>query len=414
MSLNDNIKKGVQLISGILLINLTAGCSYFQSEKAPFLNTRVENGVVILGSDPVIDDAAAVQKEVEIRTKNNLLQSAANSKKSNSNKNSQKEALKAKTNELNQYLLTKLNFTDGDIKKSGITKKHLQDLMSLYALGIDRYASSNQLDYLSKYVVEAAGGSTKHQESIADFYLDGFNGESYEQLAASWYLIAAKSGAPYAQYMLSILYQLGLGLPQDLGQSVVWYKKASESKNSAIAKIRVARRYLYPTSIIHDPKQAFVWMQSAALQGDYEAQYLLADMYLQGKGVEKSEMEAINWYGKAAEQNSAYAQYSLGVMFYNGQGTEQNLLEAKKWLEFAAWQGHSEAQYLLSRMYQQGLGVEKSLPSAYAWLSLINNNEIVMDDYANKVSDLIAMMTPDEKIAANNLYKEYKSKVTVG
>lgn len=414
MSFNDDIKKIILSISGIFFVNLMTGCSYFQTEKAPFLNTRVENGVVILGSDPVIDDASVAQKEVEVITKNNFLKPVIGSKKSSSVRNSDRETIKRKTNELNDYLLTKLDFTDGDVKKSGITKKRLIDLMSLYALGIDRYADGNQLAYLSKYVVEAASGSTKNQENIADFYLDGFNGESYEQLAASWYLIAAKSGAPYSQYMLSILYQLGLGLPQDLSESVAWYKKASESKDSAIAKIRVAKKYLYPNSIIHDPKQSFVWMQSAALQGDYEAQYLLADMYLQGKGVEKSEMEAINWYGKAAEQNSAYAQYSLGVMFYNGQGTEQNLLEAKKWLEFAAWQGHSEAQHLLSRMYQQGFGVEKSLPQAYAWLSLVESKEIVMDNYTNKVSNLIAAMTPEEKISADKLSSEYKAKVVVG
>lgn len=414
MSLHDNKNKKFFAINGVLLIGLTSGCSYFQSDDVPFLNTRVENGVVILGSDPVIDDNYKIQTEVEIATKENYLKPNKTTKSAKDKMDQRREAIIAKADSLNKYLLEQLDFTDNDVKKARISKTRLKDLMNLYALGIDRYANSNQLAYLSKYVVQAAKGSVKHQENLADFYLDGFNGESYEQLAVSWYLIAAKGGSAYAKYMLSILYQLGVGLPQNLSESVAWYKKASDSDNSSIAKIRVAKRYLLPTSLVYDPKQAFVWMESAAMQGDYEAQYLLADMYLQGKGVDKSEMDALNWYGKSAEQNSAYAQYSLGVMFYNGQGTEQNLLEAKKWLEYAAWQGHSEAQYLLSRMYQQGLGVEKSLAKAYAWNSLIASNELVMEGYQQRVSDLIAAMTPDEKANADKLAGEYKSKVVVG
>lgn len=425
------------LIGLSTLFLLTSGCS--SEEKALFLNTRVEDGVVILGSDPVIDDAYKVQKDVKFIAKDNILKPVelANAKagadsleldrpystnSSNmalgggvSDSSTYKSKLRTKVDKLNSELLTGLNFDDnGEVDKTKISKKHLSKLVDSYSADMYENASDQELQALYSFVVAALSGKAEDQAKLADFYLDGFKKESHEQLAVSWYLMAANKGSTYSKYMISILYQLGVGLPQDLSESVNWYKKASEAKDSSAAKIQVAKRYLAPISLIHDVKQAYVWMESAANDGNSEAQYLLGDMYLQGRGVEKSELEAITWYGKAAEQNVAYAQYSLGVMYYNGQGTTQNLQEAYKWLENAGLQGHSEAQYLLGRMYEQGFGVEKSLPKAYAWWKLISKDNIVADNFEQKLGNLISSMVPAQRAEAEKLANEYKQKVGMG
>jgi TPR repeat protein len=415
-----------------VLTMIMVGCSG-SDEEAAFLNTRVEDGVVILGSDPVIDDAYKVQKEVKFLTKDNtmrpktdggpLLDTPYGNNVSNSaslegdytDSSTSKSKLRENITDLNAKLTANLDFnSQGNINNGKVSKQYLQRLMDAYAADMYKSASPKELKSLYTHVVDALQGKSDTQASLADFYLDGFNKESYEQLAVSWHIIAANNGSTYSKYMLSVLYQLGVGLLQDLAESEKWYQKASQATDSTVAKIRVAKRFLSPTSLIHDPKQAFAWMTSAAEQGNNEAQYLLGDMYLQGKGVNKSEMEAITWYGKAAEQNSAYAQYSLGVMYYNGQGTEQNLQEAHKWLENAALQGHSEAQYLLGRMYEQGFGVEKNLSKAYAWWKLIPSENIVVDNFNNKVSDLIAAMSSSERTEAEKLVAEYKNKVKIG
>ena len=412
-------KKNINKISvSILGILLVTGCS--SDEDSLVLNSRVQDGMVVLGSDPVIDNEVQIQKEVSFVTKKNVLKAAEGSDKiSNDSKSKQSTSYRAELREnlhsLNKKLLKDLKFgKDGKVAKTKITKRDLNDLIELYSIDMESILTEKQSSRLSKYVVGALKSEPKYQEKLADFYLDGFNRNSYEQLAVSWYLIAAGKGSTYSKYMISILYQLGVGLPQDLGESVAWYKKASQAKDSSSAKIQVAKKYLSPTSVVHDPKQAFVWMESAAMQGNVEAQYLLADMYLQGNGVDKSEMDALSWYGKAAQQNSAYAQYSLGVMFYNGQGSEQNLLEAKKWLKYAALQGHHEAQYLLGRMYEQGFGVEKSLPRAYAWWMLIPNDGILAENFSNKLDKVITSMTPKEMASAKKLAQDYKKKVGVG
>lgn len=398
-------------------VSLSSGCSWFGDEEVPFLNTRVEDGLVILGSDPVIDNAGSTQKEVEFRVRDNRITynsgPASNGYGFENASQSDRAKFWSDIDSLNKRLLKSLDFKkDPELKKANITQRTIEQLMKYYALDMKKYATSEQLRALKRTIRGALEGKTSDQDEIADFYLDGFNGESYEKIAASWYLLSARHGSTYSKYMMSILYQLGLGLPQDLAQSVSWYKKASEAMDSNTAKVRIAKRYLHPTSLIRDPKQAFVWMESAASQGLVEAQYLLADMYLQGRGVAKSPMDAATWYGKAAEQNSAYAQYSLGVMFYNGQGIGQNLLDAKKYLEYAAYQGHSEAQFLLARMYEQGFGVKKSLPEAYAWLKLVPRENIVMEGYDERVSGIIAQMTPDEILEADKLVVSKKNRIS--
>lgn len=406
-----------------IIIGLIAGCS--SDEEAVLLNTRVEDGVVILGSDPVIDEAYKVQKEVQFISKDNLIQSKNAqteqldspyknkvSEVSNNDSSTYKSKLRDSIAALNVKLLSDLSFdAQGNIQNTKISKQYLQQLMDSYAADMYKKASAKELKRLYGYVVDALKGSAANQASLADFYLDGLNKDSYEQLAVSWYIISAHNGSTYSKYMLSILYQLGVGLPQDLSESEKWYKTASITKDSAEAKIRIAKRYLSPVSLIHDTKSAFSWMQAAANDGNSEAQYLLGDMYLQGKGIEKSEKDAITWYGKAADQNSAYAQYSLGVMYYNGQGTEQNLQEASKWLERAALQGHSEAQYLLGRMYEQGFGVERNLSKTYAWWKLISQDNIFVDNFDQKIGDLISAMSSNERAEAEKLASEYRTKV---
>ena len=430
-------KKLLGSVSLALVMSLQLGCS--SDKDAPILNTRVEDGLVVLGSDPVIDDAYKVQKEVVFMTRDNIMKPASDDPDSeqnyeldspypvtgSTNNNSSstfgkdytsgstyRSQLNEKISKVNVKLLANLPFDNkGTINKTKITRADLNKLMDSYSADIYKNASEKNLQDLYKYAVGALKGQKESQIRLADFYLDGYGNSSYEQLAISWYLLAANNGSTYAKYMISIFYQMGYGVPQDLTESVAWYKKASQASDSVKAKIAVAKRYIIPTSVIHDPKQAFVWMESAAVDGDAEAQYLLADMYLQGKGIDKSEMEALTWYGKAADQNSAYAQYSLGVMYYNGQGTEQNLLEANKWLELAALQGHSEAQYLLGRMYEQGFGVEQNPAKAYAWWQQIPKNNIVVDNFDEKLGTLISGMLPSERAEAERLTTEYKAKV---
>jgi TPR repeat protein len=88
---------------------------------------------------------------------------------------------------------------------------------------------------------------------------------------------------------------------------------------------------------------AFTAYRKAAEQGDVDAQFNLAAMYDEGKGVPQDYKQAVNWYRKAAEQGDAYAQFNLGLMYAKGQGVPQDYVHAHKWFNLSAVGGGKDA-----------------------------------------------------------------------
>ena len=114
------------------------------------------------------------------------------------------------------------------------------------------------------------------------------------------------------------------------------------------------------------------WLEQAAEQGYFPAQYNLAGMYLSGVGVEdefiaidlmmeplsdrlsfpdqlgEDELIAIELMEQMAEQGHAPAQYRLALMYLSGLGGEKDMYQFKERLEQAAEQGYALAQLVLS------------------------------------------------------------------
>ena len=90
------------------------------------------------------------------------------------------------------------------------------------------------------------------------------------QLSAEW-------GDVKARYSLGVMYQLGLGVPQDDQEAVRWYQLAAE-------------------------------------QGDASAQHNLGMMYFEGKGVPKNDVQAYLWMSLAAGQEAELARKNLAVI----------------------------------------------------------------------------------------------------
>ena len=93
----------------------------------------------------------------------------------------------------------------------------------------------------------------------------------------------AEQGDADAQTNLAIMFENGLGVPQDYTEAVKWYQRAAE-------------------------------------QGHAGAQNNLGVMYGNGRGVPQDHAEAVKWYQLAAEQGIAQPQDNLGVMYENGRG----------------------------------------------------------------------------------------------
>ena len=141
-----------------------------------------------------------------------------------------------------------------------------------------------------------------------------------------------------------------------------------------------------------------------AEQGDAIAQYVLAMMYSEGKGVIEDDKEAVKWYRLAAEQGYADAQYNLGVMHERGEGLIEDDKEAVKWYRLAAEQGNAGAQYNLGNKFVNGQGVIQDNVYAHMWWNIAaasghekarGNKDIVVKD-----------MTPQDISKAQDLARE--------
>jgi TPR repeat protein len=75
-----------------------------------------------------------------------------------------------------------------------------------------------------------------------------------------------------------------------------------------------------------------------------------------------------------AEQGDRTAQYHLARLYREGRGVLNNDIVALKWMRNAAWQGQSEAQIALAQMYARGVNGVRDHFLAYTWFLVAENN----------------------------------------
>lgn len=107
-----------------------------------------------------------------------------------------------------------------------------------------------------------------------------------------------------------------------------------------------------------------------AEQGDAQAQYELASMYENGRGVKKNIDDALKWYWKAAENGHVGAQIDLGWFYQNGQFVEKDIKQAIALYMKAANQGNPQAQSNLAVLYDDGIDVPEDNELAVKWYKL--------------------------------------------
>ena len=118
--------------------------------------------------------------------------------------------------------------------------------------------------------------------------------------AATWFREAAINGLDVAQFNLGVMYERGLGVPEDETRALLWYHSAAE-------------------------------------QGHPLAQYNLGRLYALGKGIPQSDAEAKRWFQRAADRGVAAALYELARF-------EPNELERERKMYTAAKAGAEGAQ----------------------------------------------------------------------
>ena len=149
-------------------------------------------------------------------------------------------------------------------------------------------------------------------------------------------------------------------------------------------RAQVALSRLYSSTLYGDfrrnYKKAFQWMETAANQGDTDAEVAMAEIYMAGEVAPMNARKARIWYEKAAAKDDLDGINGLARLYRYGSGVRKDQEKAFEYYQKASLQGHTRSQVGLGMAYRDARGVKKNLVYAYAWF-LIAAEKITDQEY---------------------------------
>jgi len=236
----------------------------------------------------------------------------------------------------------------------------------------------------------AEQGKPESQYRYAMLFRNGQGVAQDNSLALQWLQRAAPQGYVDAQYELAVLLENGIGVAQpDAAGALVWFRKAAESGHTGAA-LHLAVMYHDGRGAAMDDGKAMAWAIKAAAagqpeaqafqqqllnrilaragQGDAGARFMLAGLYLGGRGVDADLSQAEHWFRLSAEAGNSDAEYQLARLLLSHQG-RLAAVEAAGWYQKAAAGKHVKAAAELGVLYAAGIGVAQDTDKARHWLT---------------------------------------------
>ena len=140
-------------------------------------------------------------------------------------------------------------------------------------VSIQQYGNLEQRVREAKAKAEAGDPSVQMLYAMMVAGLPQLN-QTYDQ-ALPWFLKAAQSGSPYAQYQVGLGLLNGRGCHCDTGKGEAWLKKAAQA-DQPDAQVSLAQYLLKAQSNRDAVSGALVWLERAAKQGNASAKFQLA------------------------------------------------------------------------------------------------------------------------------------------
>ena len=153
--------------------------------------------------------------------------------------------------------------------------------------------------------------------------------------------LQAEKGLASAQYNLGRMNELGIKLPVDKKQALIWYEKAAQ-QGYPDAEYRLGITLLYGIGVEQDDMQGKKWLALAARHGHPVAKKMLEGMRSTFGSANIS--IAANWYLERALEGDAESAFHLGKLYQYGWGVEPDINEAIKWYQRAGTLGFAEAE----------------------------------------------------------------------
>ncbi|OJX11593.1 MAG: hypothetical protein BGO77_07725 [Caedibacter sp. 37-49] len=208
-------------------------------------------------------------------------------------------------------------------------------------------------------------------------------------------------GNANAQFTLGLMYDLGIGEPQNYIPALYWYTQAAYKIHPGAMKNIGDIYYVH-----HNFRQALYWYKLAAHQGHARAQFNLGTLHYYGIEVPQNYVEAFYWYLCAALQGLSSAQFNVGTMYYKGHGVVHDLNLVIYWCKQAALQNHIEAQYNLGLLLLDDQSIYSDYDQSIKWLLAaarkghISSQAAIKNFFIKK--NITAMQTEENVFNSNN------------
>ncbi len=191
----------------------------------------------------------------------------------------------------------------------------------------------------------------------------------------------------------------------------IW-KPLAEAGN-AEAQFRLAYMYGEEKGVTKDKAAYLHWMLAAARQGHPAAEFWMGFSSEWGTEAPLDIHEAARWFRLSADQGNTDAQRSLGDLYETGDGVVQDYVEATELYTAAAEKGDDAAQEDLARQYLEGHGVPRDLVQAHVWYNLAASAHVGDEVRERRKAGREAAakeMTPAQIAEAQRLAREWKPK----
>jgi hypothetical protein len=168
--------------------------------------------------------------------------------------------------------------------------------------------SLNGLNHVIGCLLTLALSATAHAGDL-DLGMQLLEAGQTEQAIEIWRPLA-KSGNADAQFGLAVIYNDGIGVPQDYIEANYWFLRAAEQGYSP-AQYNLGNAYKNGTGMTPDASLAVIWWRKSAEQGFGPAQYNLGTAYIEGVGIPRDKVTGAQWYRRAAANGHPLAQAYL-------------------------------------------------------------------------------------------------------
>lgn len=199
------------------------------------------------------------------------------------------------------------------------------------------------------YLKSADQGDEKSQVQVGHLYFFNRDVHKDDEIALEWYLKAANQGYSAGQFFVGMCYESGQDI-QDYPKAMKWYRKAVV-KNSFVSYY-IGRMYEHGRGVEKDLTEAMKWYLQGAEDGCVDAQVSIAEMYCsQAVSVRAADpkeakewyKKAVIWYKQAVSKDSGKAQFALAGMYRDGRGVHQSFSRAKELYKILENKGCMEA-----------------------------------------------------------------------